>query len=565
MNDIDFALFISPRIGELYKSAKENSSELPDYSLGRLRGLCHLVCELIAEKGGLSSSDGGDLDQKIYRLFKEQLINSETMSKLHQLRKNGNTGAHPEKFYLTKQGFTALCEQSMNITRELLHVTYQLCHPGSPVPHYDISAQVSDGLKEICYQAMIGADPEARYMAGKIFKDKVDGLKLESQKALESGDISFHNFDIQSFREQAVFWFRLASANEEHAPSMFEYGAALANGFEGEDKIAIGENLICRASRLGNADAHAFIGCCYMFGSKLFDVDPVEARNHFELAAMEDHPTALINLGAMYDKGMGGPANPQAAFDYTRRAAEAGYPEGQYNLFVHYLNGIGVDKDEITALNWLTKAAEQGFPTAMFTLAKFIAEGRVEGKGSDDAESLYLGCLKSGQLGNEVLYELAQVYIAKGADYEDLIKAANLLQKCYEREGGKSELAQQCWKQSPPLVSQIRNGFARNAASDSIMESAIIVLSYFDSMGHPVKNRQEQNRKFLDNLYKFREARDLSEDKKIELAGQLFIPGMLFATPKSTVIPFARKSEKIGRNDRCPCGSGKKFKVCCGR
>ena len=26
-----------------------------------------------------------------------------------------------------------------------------------------------------------------------------------------------------------------------------------------------------------------------------------------------------------------------------------------------------------------------------------------------------------------------------------------------------------------------------------------------------------------------------------------------------------RKSKKIGRNDPCPCGSGKKYKKCCGR
>jgi len=25
----------------------------------------------------------------------------------------------------------------------------------------------------------------------------------------------------------------------------------------------------------------------------------------------------------------------------------------------------------------------------------------------------------------------------------------------------------------------------------------------------------------------------------------------------------ARAEEKIGRNERCPCGSGKKFKKCC--
>jgi uncharacterized protein YecA (UPF0149 family) len=29
-------------------------------------------------------------------------------------------------------------------------------------------------------------------------------------------------------------------------------------------------------------------------------------------------------------------------------------------------------------------------------------------------------------------------------------------------------------------------------------------------------------------------------------------------------LPFKRFGDKIGRNDPCPCGSGKKFKKCCG-
>ena len=29
--------------------------------------------------------------------------------------------------------------------------------------------------------------------------------------------------------------------------------------------------------------------------------------------------------------------------------------------------------------------------------------------------------------------------------------------------------------------------------------------------------------------------------------------------------PFVRTGQKVGRNDPCPCGSGKKFKVCHGR
>ena len=29
--------------------------------------------------------------------------------------------------------------------------------------------------------------------------------------------------------------------------------------------------------------------------------------------------------------------------------------------------------------------------------------------------------------------------------------------------------------------------------------------------------------------------------------------------------PFIRDDRKVGRNEPCPCGSGKKFKQCCGR
>jgi len=30
-------------------------------------------------------------------------------------------------------------------------------------------------------------------------------------------------------------------------------------------------------------------------------------------------------------------------------------------------------------------------------------------------------------------------------------------------------------------------------------------------------------------------------------------------------IDTAKKVQKVGRNDPCPCGSGKKYKYCCGR
>jgi preprotein translocase subunit SecA len=32
----------------------------------------------------------------------------------------------------------------------------------------------------------------------------------------------------------------------------------------------------------------------------------------------------------------------------------------------------------------------------------------------------------------------------------------------------------------------------------------------------------------------------------------------------SKTLPFSRSDKKIGRNDVCPCGSGRKFKQCHG-
>ncbi len=37
------------------------------------------------------------------------------------------------------------------------------------------------------------------------------------------------------------------------------------------------------------------------------------------------------------------------------------------------------------------------------------------------------------------------------------------------------------------------------------------------------------------------------------------------AAPVSQSVPIQKQGEKVGRNDPCPCGSGKKFKKCCGR
>ena len=48
------------------------------------------------------------------------------------------------------------------------------------------------------------------------------------------------------------------------------------------------------------------------------------------------------------------------------------------------------------------------------------------------------------------------------------------------------------------------------------------------------------------------------------LSGGEAAPESALAAPKSQT-PFIREARKVGRNEPCPCGSGKKFKQCCGK
>ena len=48
--------------------------------------------------------------------------------------------------------------------------------------------------------------------------------------------------------------------------------------------------------------------------------------------------------------------------------------------------------------------------------------------------------------------------------------------------------------------------------------------------------------------------------RRIDLADQPFI-----SADADKVQPFVRGGQKVGRNDPCPCGSGKKYKQCHGK
>ena len=84
---------------------------------------------------------------------------------------------------------------------------------------------------------------------------------------------------------------------------------------------------------------------------------------------------------------------------------------------------------------------------------------------------------------------------------------------------------------------------------DKLTETTKVSLDYDDETLY--KNMVAAKADWLYNLKEWEDI--LSEERRKELYKEQKLSG--------TVI----KDKKVGRNDPCPCGSGKKYKHCCGR
>ena len=73
-------------------------------------------------------------------------------------------------------------------------------------------------------------------------------------------------------------------------------------------------------------------------------------------AAEGGDANAQVNVGEIFEKGVGGTPNYDAAFIWYDKAAQQGNARGQFNLGTLYEQGLGVEKDAIAALSWYRQA-----------------------------------------------------------------------------------------------------------------------------------------------------------------------------------------------------------------
>ncbi|MGJ0486947.1 MAG: caspase family protein [Methylomicrobium sp.] len=101
-------------------------------------------------------------------------------------------------------------------------------------------------------------------------------------------------------------------------------------------------------------------GDCEMRGGEYVAYDRANAATSLKIwlpQAQQGDPEAMVKVGEIYEKGLGGMTDPKLAAEWYLKAAEKGSSQAQINLGYLYEKGLGVKQDKATALNWYRKAS----------------------------------------------------------------------------------------------------------------------------------------------------------------------------------------------------------------
>ena len=98
---------------------------------------------------------------------------------------------------------------------------------------------------------------------------------------------------------------------------------------------------------------------CRLRGGEYVEYDRADyktALNVWMASAETGNADAQANVGEIFERGLGGSPNYEAAVIWYSRAAEQGNARAQFNLGTLYEQGFGVEKSKLQALNWYRKA-----------------------------------------------------------------------------------------------------------------------------------------------------------------------------------------------------------------
>jgi TPR repeat protein len=174
------------------------------------------------------------------------------------------------------------------------------------------------------------------------------------------------------------------------------------------------ETFLERSIRLaneGNLEDQLNLGYMYLYGTNGVNQDYDEAFKYYTMAASQNDPIALNNLGSLYFNGIGTKRDIPSAIDLFTRSADLGNDNAATNLAFIYLQGGAKDvKRNLMAINLFKASAEKGNSIAKFMLGYVYYKGFVVEKNYVEAFKLIKeSALSKGKL-DEAQLILAEMF-----------------------------------------------------------------------------------------------------------------------------------------------------------
>ena len=500
--------FIRPHWPLLYEYgffSEKYLFEDPDSSMVQLRKFSEICVREIYEQNNIHVQNQSFYQicthSRFYEMVPENIYRS-----LNYLRIEGNKGAHPKKFENDQNISTQHALQSLKEAYNVacwLFKTY--VSSKIPLPSFRISR--INNPDEMKWRAQQG-DPDAQYSTA---------LKY------------YYGRDINQNFQTAAYWFREAAA-QGHARAQAYIGAMYLFGKTIKQDKEQAIDWIQKSANQFEPIGMTLLGQMYLEGDGV-KKDTQLAIHWLTQAAENEDPVAQIYLGQIYLYGNSVEKNLEKAFNWTNRAAQYDDPVAYCNLGLFYEEGLWVEQNFEHAYEWYKKAADKGLPDAQAAVGLY----HLKGVGCNHDEMLGLQLLKkASKKGSTVSYLNIGLYYKQQRDYglatEWLFKAA---------EKGLAE--------------------AQYELADTILmaiEDKISIAYTANDARQWMKKAEKQGHIQAQTVMTELRKKELETHQQLAVALNAF---------RKNVQTFFRNTELsgIGRNDPCPCGSGKKYKKCC--
>lgn len=241
------------------------------------------------------------------------------------------------------------------------------------------------------------------------------GLSADPGKAMEAYQNGKFKVAYKEFKKSAL---------KGHSDSQYNLAVMLYSGKGIPKDKAEAVYWFIRAAEGGDQSAQYNLGVLYSTDKELpkeypkmengeiyFEVsnggstsNKQKATKWYKMAAEKGHVSAQLNLGVIYNQGIGVKQNYEEAAKWYKKAAEQGNSKAQLNLGILYDLGRGVEKNIVKAQENYKKAAMKGMRDAQYNLGIIYYNG--EGGIKSDLIESYAWLALAKEQGSE----LAAIY-----------------------------------------------------------------------------------------------------------------------------------------------------------